>query len=191
MGWPARTVNGSQPYWAVVGGNWLQLSAVHRVSHGVAKWSDSIPSRSLLPCTNLPLYHHQSTLRPSHCLHHAWQMRLTNVLLCDPNTSNLDLSVHYTFFQSFSVQCLYSFAHLSILFLLASLRYGFFFATRPRRSASWSRLFTVDVETGVLRVLFNEAASWGLVRRLKVDTLMYLSSCSVVHRASHSSFYSG
>ena len=49
---------------------------------------------------------------------------------------------------------------------------------------SGSRLITVDVETGVLRVLFNEAASSGLVRRLflKLDTLMYLSSCSVVHR---------
>ena len=32
-------------------------------------------------------------------------------------------------------------------------------ATLPRRPASWSHLFTVDVETGVLRVLFNEAAS--------------------------------
>ena len=54
----------------------------------------------------------------------------------------------------------------------------------PRRPASRSRLFTVDVETGVLRVLFNEATSWGLVRRLflKLDTLMYLASCSVVHR---------
>ena len=29
----------------------------------------------------------------------------------------------------------------------------------PRRPASRRRLFTVDVETGVLRVLFNEAAS--------------------------------
>ena len=54
----------------------------------------------------------------------------------------------------------------------------------PRRPASWSRLFTVDVETGVLQVLFIEAASCGLVRRLflKLDTLMYLSSCSVVCR---------
>jgi hypothetical protein len=34
------------------------------------------------------------------------------------------------------------------------------------------------------RVLFNEAASWGLVRRLflKLDTRMSLSSCSVVHK---------
>ena len=31
--------------------------------------------------------------------------------------------------------------------------------TLPRRPASRSRLFTVDVETGVLRVLFNEVAS--------------------------------
>ena len=53
-----------------------------------------------------------------------------------------------------------------------------------RRPASRSRLFTVDVETGVLGVLFNEAASRGLVRCLflKLDTLMSLSSCSVVHR---------
>ena len=59
----------------VVGGNWLQLSAAHRVWHGVAKWSENLPSsRSLLPCTNLPLYHHQSTPRQTHCLHHAWQM---------------------------------------------------------------------------------------------------------------------
>ena len=54
----------------------------------------------------------------------------------------------------------------------------------PRRPASRSRLFTVDIETGVLWVLFNEAVSWGLVRRLflKLDTLMYLFSYSVVHR---------
>ena len=38
-------------------------------------------------------------------------------------------------------------------------RYGFFFVTLPRRPASRNRLFTVDVETGVLPVLFNEAAS--------------------------------
>jgi hypothetical protein len=84
--------------------------------------------------------------------------------------------------QSSSVQC--SFAHLNLLFSLSSLRYGFFFATLPRRPASQSRLFTVDVVTGVLRVLFNEASNWGLVRRLflKLDTVMYLSSCSVVHR---------
>ena len=45
-----------------------------------------------------------------------------------------------------------------LIFLLASLRFGFFFATLPRRT-SRSRLFTVDVETGVLPVLFNGAAS--------------------------------
>ena len=55
--------------------------------------------------------------------------------------------------------------------------------TLPRRPASRSRLFTVDVETGVLPVLFNEAASWGLRHLfLKLDSRMYLSSCSVVHR---------
>ena len=53
-----------------------------------------------------------------------------------------------------------------------------------KRPAFRSLLFTADVETGVLRVLFNEAACWGLVRHLflKLDTLKYLSSCSVVHR---------
>ena len=85
-------------------------------------------------------------------------LHLTNVLLCDPNTSNLDSSVHNTFFQS-SVQCLCSFAHLNLFLELASPRYDFFFATLPRRPAPRSRLFTVDVETGVLRVPFNEAAS--------------------------------
>ncbi|CDQ89966.1 unnamed protein product [Oncorhynchus mykiss] len=34
------------------------------------------------------------------------------------------------------VQCLCSFAHLNLLFLLPSLRYGFFFATLPRKPAS-------------------------------------------------------
>ena len=61
-------------------------------------------------------------------------------------------------------------------------KYGFFFATLPRRPASRSRLFTVHVEPGVLRVLFNEAASWGLVRCLflKLDTnvLVLLLSCA-------------
>jgi hypothetical protein len=40
--------------------------------------------------------------------------------------------------QSSSVQCLCTFAHMNISFLLASLRYGFFFATLPRRQASRS-----------------------------------------------------
>ena len=61
--------------------------------------------------------------------------------------------------QSSSVQCLCSFAHLNFVFLLASLRYGFFCATLPGRPASRSHLFTADVETGILQVLFNEAAS--------------------------------
>ena len=67
-------------------------------------------------------------------------------------------SLHSTA-QTGSNQCLCSFAHLNIYFLLASLRYVFFFATLPRRPASRSCLFTVDIETGVLRVLFNEASS--------------------------------
>ena len=54
--------------------------------------------------------------------------------------------------------------------------------TLPRRPASRSCVFTVDVETGVLWVLFNAAASWGLVRCLflKLDTyvLVLLLSCA-------------
>ena len=79
--------------------------------------------------------------------------------------------------QSFSVQC--SFAHLNLYFLLVSLRYGFFFAALPRRLTSQSRLFTVDVETGVLRVLFNEAASWRYVSQTRnYNVLVILLSCA-------------
>lgn len=111
--------------------------------------------------------------RPSHSLHHAWLkvlrycssifsfvLHLTNVLLFDPKTSNLDSSIHNTFFQPSGVQCLCSFAHLSLLFLLASLR-RLFLAILPWSPASWSHLFTVDADTGVWRVLFIAAASWG------------------------------
>jgi hypothetical protein len=74
---------------------------------------------------------------------------------------------------------------------LANLRYGFFFATLPRRPAFRSCIFTVDIEPGVLRVLFNEAVSWGFVRHLflKLDTNV-LFLC-MAPRASHYSFYSG
>ena len=43
--------------------------------------------------------------------------------------------------------------------------------TLPRRPASRSHLFTVDVEPGV----FNEAASWGLVRHLFLKLVLLLS----------------
>jgi hypothetical protein len=45
------------------------------------------------------------------------------------------------------------------------MRYGFFFATLPRRPASRSRLFTLDIETGVLQILFNEAAGLALSKK--------------------------
>ncbi|MBN3294970.1 RINI inhibitor, partial [Amia calva] len=88
-----------------------------RVWHGVAKWSDSLPSsRSLLPCTNLPIYHHKAP--PDHhiastmldrwhqaLLHHLFIWSVSHECSSfDPNTSNLDLSVHNTFFQFSSVQ---------------------------------------------------------------------------------------
>ena len=83
---------------------------------------------------------------------------------------------------SSSVQCLCSFAHFNILSLLARLRYGFSFATLPRRPASRSRLFTVDVETGVCGYYLMKLPGEDLRRLfLKLDSL-YLSSCSVVHR---------
>ena len=111
-------------------------------------------------------------------------LHLTNILLCDPNLSNFDSSVHNTF----------SNLPLSSVILPILICYFYwpawdmyFFATLPRRPASQLRLFTVAVETAVLWVLFNEAANWGLVRHLflKLDTLIYLfSRCSlkgVVH----------
>lgn len=71
-------------------------------------------------------------------------MHLTNVLVYDTNTLNLDLPVYDI--QS----CLFSFAHFNLFHLLASL---------PRRPASWNHLFTVEDETGVLLVVFNKDAS--------------------------------
>ena len=95
---------------------WAQSSAVHRLWHDIAKWSGGSPSSiSLLHCTNLPLYHHQHTPRPSPppCLtdgfkHHlsssyflslifSVDLRLPKHFLCDSNTSNVDLSIRNTF----------------------------------------------------------------------------------------------
>lgn len=105
------------------------------VLEGVAKYRNSCPSsRPLLPCTN-PNLPPQSRPRPSHCLHRAWSLslHLTNVLPCDPTTSNLD---SYFNIPPFS----------ELLFLLATLRYGFFSSTLPRKP-SQSRLFTVGTES--------------------------------------------
>ena len=46
----------------------------------------------------------------------------------------------------------------------------------PRRPASRSPLFTVNVETGVLLLLFNEAASWGLVRLVRSSLFLAILS---------------
>jgi hypothetical protein len=92
-------------------------------------------------------------------LQHLIFFWLTNDVFCDPDNSNLDLSVHNTLFQSSSVQCVCSFANLNILFLMASLRYGTFLQLCLEGQHPGLGLFNVDVETGVLRVLFNEAAS--------------------------------
>lgn len=67
---------------------------------------------------------------PSHYtalfLHFLLVLHLTNILLFEPKASNLDSSVHNTFFKLSTVQCLCSFAYLSLFsFLLFSLRYGF------------------------------------------------------------------
>uniref|UniRef100_A0AAY5KH56 Zona pellucida sperm-binding protein 4 n=1 Tax=Esox lucius TaxID=8010 RepID=A0AAY5KH56_ESOLU len=47
--------------------------------------------------------------------------------------------------SNFDLSCLCSSAHLNLFFLLASLRYCFFFATLPRWPLSQIRLFTVDI----------------------------------------------
>ena len=70
-------------------------------------------------------------------------------------TPQTSISLSITLFSNLPLSGVCVLLPILIFFLLASLRYGFFFATLPRRSASRSRLFTVDVETGVLRVLFN------------------------------------
>lgn len=110
-------------------------------------------------------------------LPHLFIFSESHVLLCDPNTSNL------TLFSNLPMSSVCSFAHLNLFFLLASLRYGFFFPTLPRRPASRSYLFTVDDETGVLRVLYNECqlgtceASVSQTRHSNV--LVLLLSCAL------------
>src|SRR4029434_8359741 len=61
------------------------------------------------------------------------------------------------FFQPSSVQCMCSFAHINLFFFWPVSDMAF--SLPLIRPASQSRLFTVDVDTGVLRVPFKEAAS--------------------------------
>ena len=156
------------------------------------------PSLFKIPFTlyNSPTLPAPKQPRPSHYFHHAWQMAsgtppasvhiylFINVLLCDPNTSNLDSSVHNTFFQSSPVQWLCSFAHLNLFLLLAvsDMAFSLPLCLEGQHPGVASSLRTLRL--AFLRVPFNEAASWGPVRRLflKLETLMYLSSCLVVHR---------
>lgn len=197
---PASSLNISYIIWRcalghcpVVGGNWLQSSALHRIWHGVAKWSDGLPYlKSLLPCTNLPLHQHQSSPRPSHYLHHAWQMAsgtppasfhlfCVSQMFCVIQTPQTLISLSITLFSNLPLS--------NVCVLLPISIFSFYwpvsdmaFSLPLIRPASQSRLFTVHVDTGVLRVPFKEAASWGPVRRLflKLETLIDLSSCWVV-----------
>ena len=187
----------------VVGGHWLQSSAVHRVWNGVAKWSDSFPFLSQDLFYPVQISHfspHQSSPRPSRCLHHAWQMasstppasshlvrvsQMVFFVIWTPQTQ-ISLSITLFFVSNLPLSSVCVLLPIFIFFfLLASLRYSFFFFCNPAyEPASRSGLFSVDVEAGVVRALLNEAACRGPVRHLflKLDTLMYLSSGSVVHR---------
>ena len=80
---------------------------------------------------------------------------LTNV----PQTQT-SICLSIILFSNLPLSSVCSFAHLNLFFLLASLRYGFFFATFPRRPESRNCRFTVDIKTGVLWVLFNNRVQY-------------------------------
>lgn len=78
----------------------------------------------------------------------------------EPKVSNLDSSVHNTFFKLSTVQCLCSFAYLSLFsFLLFSLRYGF----------SWHEAQHPEVASSlvILTLVFNGC----YLVQLQVDNL--------------------
>lgn len=145
------------------------------------------------PCDTVQISHFIATTIASTCLKdgiknsssiYLYVPHFTNAL-SDPNISNLNNFVHNTLFHSSSAQCLCSFAHLNLFFLLARFRFCFFFATLPRRPTPWSRLFTA-----ALKLLFYCTISWsyqlkGLwgvcFLKLEANVLMNLSSCEVVH----------
>ena len=102
-------------------------------------------------------------------------LRFINVIQCDPNTSNMDSSVHDTSSLPLSNVCVqFSFAHPHLPLLLASLRFGFFDA-RPRfcqasileSSPLCSGWCFVVVPVHEVRHLF-----------VKLETVRFTSSCS-------------
>ena len=70
-------------------------------------------------------------------------------------TVNFSEDVAYTSAPKFGVCILF----FNLFLLLASVRYSFFFSALPRGPGSWSHLITIDVETGILDVPLNGAAS--------------------------------
>ena len=85
----------------VVGGNWLQSSVVHRVWHGAAKWSDSLPySKYLLPCT---ISHFTSTKAvPDHHITSTMLDRLRQALLQHLFTCSASHKCFYFLFYLFA-----------------------------------------------------------------------------------------
>ncbi len=71
------------------------------------------------------------------------------------------VKIHNALFQLSVVQCICFYAHSNLFFLFFCFKSGLFFAILSIRHAPLSLLFTVVHETGVDRVKFNEAVSWG------------------------------
>lgn len=104
---------------------------------------------------------------PSHYtalfLHFLLVLHLTNTLLFEPKASNLDSSVHNTFFKLSTVQCLCSFAYLSLFsFLLFSLRYGFSWHEAQHPEVASSLVILTLVFNGCYLVQLQVDNLWGV-----------------------------
>lgn len=104
---------------------------------------------------------------PSHYtalfLHFLLVLHLTNILLFEPKASNLDSSVHNTFFKLSTVQCLCSFAYLSLFsFLLFSLRYGFSWHEAQHPEVASSLVILTLVFNGCYLVQLQVDNLWGV-----------------------------
>ena len=108
-------------------------------------------------------------------------LRLTNVLLCDPNTSNLDLSGNTFLFFLFPPPPSPNLPLSNVCWPVSDMAFYLPLCLGQHLGVA-SSLWMLGLP--FLRVPFDEAASRGPVRRLflKLETLMYLSSCLVVLR---------
>lgn len=165
------------------------FSSIHEVRHGVSQQSDRLPHLHFL---------HRADRWCEALLKHVFffVLHFTNVLYCDPNTSNMDSSVHDTLFQPPSLQrlCSVFFCPSSYSPCIGQSQIWLFNAVLPRRPVSWSRLLSISVQAGVLLLSqFMKLPVWGSVRCLfvKLETMRFKSSCShFSFYARYSQFYS-